>query len=89
MLMDSEVAEVRQVLASVATSEVVDSIDDDDLFFADRVIDSLHLIEIIDEFESRFGIAVEGSDLSPENFGSIAGMARFLRSRRGTTGAPR
>jgi acyl carrier protein len=45
-------------------------------------------MEIIDEFEGRFGIEVDGKDLSPENFGSIAGMARFLRSRRGTSAPP-
>jgi acyl carrier protein len=87
--MDNAVAEVRQLLASIAGSEVVDSIEDDDGFFDDRVIDSLHLIAIVDEFQTRFGIDVSGKDLLPENFGSIAGMARFLTSRRGTTGSPR
>ena len=86
--MESEVAEIRQLLTSVTSSEVVDSIGEDDLFFAERVIDSLRLMEIIDEFEGRFGIEVDGKDLSPENFGSIAGMARFLRSRRGTSAPP-
>jgi acyl carrier protein len=84
--MESAVAEVRQLLASVAGSELVESIEDDDRFFDDRVIDSLHLMAIVDEFQSRFGIDVSGKDLSPENFGSIAGMAMFLTSRRGTTG---
>jgi acyl carrier protein len=87
-LIESEVTEVRQLLASVAGSEVVNSMEDDELFFASHVIDSLHLIEIIDRFESRFGVEVDGKDLSPENFGSIAGMARFLNGRRGTNAPP-
>jgi acyl carrier protein len=81
--MDSEVAEVRQLLASVAGSDVVDSIEDGDRFFDDRLMDSLQLMEIVDDFQNRFGIEVSGEDLSPENFGSIAAMAKFLASRRG------
>jgi acyl carrier protein len=41
-------------------------------------------MELVDAFQGRFGIEVSGKDLSPENFGSIAGMAHFLTSKRGT-----
>jgi acyl carrier protein len=81
--MANETAEVRELLASVAGEETVASLGDDDLFFEDRVIDSLHLMSIVDQFERRFGIKVSGSDLSPDNFGSISAMARFLSSKRG------
>ncbi len=86
--MESAIAEVRQLLVSVLGSEVVDSIEDDDRFFDDHLVDSLQLIEIVDGFQSRFGIEVSGEDLSPENFGSVAGMATFLTNRSGTTGSP-
>jgi acyl carrier protein len=82
------VAEARGLLASVIGNEVVDSIRDDDRFFEDQVIDSLQLMELVEAFQSRFGIEVSGEDLSPENFGSIAGMAKFLTDRRGTTRSP-
>jgi len=82
------VAEARQLLASIIGSEVVDSIRDDDRFFDDQLIDSLQLMELVDAFQSRFGIDVSGEDLSPENFGSIAGMAKFLTHSRGTTRSP-
>jgi len=80
--MADEITEVRQLLAEVAGNETADSIGDDDLFFEDRVIDSLHLVAIVDRFQTQFGIAVGGSELSPQNFGSIAAMASFLRSKR-------
>jgi acyl carrier protein len=86
--MEGAVAEVRQLLASVAGNEVVESVQDDDRFFDDHVIDSLQLMELVDAFQSRFGIEISGEDLSPENFGSIAGMAKFLTHRRGTTRSP-
>ena len=86
--MESAVPEVRQLLASIIGSDAVDSIEDEDRFFDDHVIDSLQLMELVDAFQSRFGIEVSGEDLSPQNFGSIAGMAQFLTSRRGTSGSP-
>jgi acyl carrier protein len=82
--MSNDIAAVRELLSSVAGSETVDSLADDDLFFDSRVIDSLHLVEIVDRFESQFGVEVHGEDLSPDNFGSIAAMARFLGDKRGS-----
>ena len=80
--MDGAIGEVRRLLASVVGSDIVDSLEDDQLFFNHGVVDSLHLVEIIERFQSDLGVAVAGQDLSPENFGSISGMARFLESRR-------
>jgi acyl carrier protein len=80
--MDGAIGEVRRLLASVVGSEIVDSLEDDQLFFSHGVVDSLHLVEIIERFQSDLGVAVAGQDLSPENFGSISGMARFLQSKR-------
>jgi acyl carrier protein len=82
-MMGGEVAEVRRLVASVAGVETVEPIADDDPFFESTVIDSLQLISIVDEFQSQFGITVSGAELSPENFGSIAAMARFLAGKRG------
>jgi acyl carrier protein len=81
---ENATTEVRQLLASICGKDVVDSIEDDDSFFDGQVIDSLHLVSIIDGFQSQFGIEIAGEDLSPENFGSIAAMARLLTSKRGT-----
>jgi acyl carrier protein len=86
--MQGAIPEARQVLASVIGNDVVDSLGDGDRFFDDHVIDSLQLMELVDAFQGRFGIEVSGKDLSPENFGSIAGMARFLTSKRGTSQSP-
>lgn len=86
--MEGAIPEARQLLASVIGSDGVESLGDDDRFFDDHVIDSLQLMELVDAFQGRFGIEVSGKDLSPENFGSIAGMAQFLTSKRGTSESP-
>ena len=83
--MEGAIPEARQLLASVIGNDVVDSLGDDDRFFDDHVIDSLQLMELVEAFQDRFGIEVSGKDLSPENFGSIVGIARFLTSKRGAS----
>jgi acyl carrier protein len=80
--LDGAIGDVRRLLASVVGSEIVDSLEDDELFFDHGVVDSLRLVEIIECFQSDLRVAVSGRDLSPENFGSISGMARFLQSKR-------
>jgi acyl carrier protein len=80
-------SDVRVILASVVGEDTVASLDDDDQFFSRGVIDSLHLVEIIERFQSDLGLEVAGEDLSPENFGSIAGMAAFLERKRASGAA--
>ena len=77
-----EVQEIRMLLASVVGREVADSLDEDELLFAQGIVDSLHLVQIVDGFQRDFGVEVAGHDLSPENFGSIGGMARYLQAKR-------
>jgi acyl carrier protein len=76
--------DVRQVLSQIVDESVIASVGDTDLIFEQGVIDSLHLIELIDAFETRFGIQIAPEELSPENFGSVAAMARFIANKRGT-----
>jgi acyl carrier protein len=76
------VGEARGVLTSVVGADITDSLADDEPFFDRGVVDSLHLVEIIEHFQSDLGIGVEGEDLSPENFGSISAMAKFVEAKR-------
>jgi methoxymalonate biosynthesis acyl carrier protein len=83
----SAAGEARRILAAVVGDDVVASLADEDQLFSRGVIDSLQLVEIIERFQSELGIEIDGEDLSPENFGSLAGMARFL-GRKQTGGQP-
>lgn len=76
--MSGSVDYVRHVLASVVGSDTVKGITDDLPFFDRGIIDSLQIVEIIGFLEDDLDFEVAGEDLSPENFGSIAGMAEFL-----------
>jgi acyl carrier protein len=43
--------------------------------------DSLSLLKLVVFLEERFGIAVDGVDLVPENFASVNAICAYLRSR--------
>ena len=56
---------------------------DEDSLLAAGVIDSLGFVELVEEVQSRYGIAVEDIEITEENFGSIAAISRFVTAKRG------
>lgn len=46
------------------------------------VVDSLGIFSMVSFVESEYGIEVEDEELVPEHFGSIAGIARLVGSKR-------
>jgi acyl carrier protein len=74
---------IRELLASIVGPGVIDTVGDDELIFEQRVVDSLHLVQLIGAIEARFGIEVAGDELSPENFESIGAMAAFVTRKSG------
>jgi acyl carrier protein len=76
--------EVRDALAAIIGGDAASSVDENDLIFEEGVIDSLHLIELIDLLQERFGMEVESDELSPENFESLQAMADYVRRKRGS-----
>jgi acyl carrier protein len=55
---------------------------DDDQLLALGVIDSLGFVELVEEVQARYGISVQDVEISEENFGSIAALARFVEEKR-------
>jgi acyl carrier protein len=47
-----------------------------------NLIDSLGLFNLVSFLESEFGIEVGDAELVPEHFGTIAGIARLVESKR-------
>jgi acyl carrier protein len=55
---------------------------DDDQFLELGVIDSLGFVELVEEVQSRYGIAVDALEITEENFGSIDALVAFVERRR-------
>lgn len=61
----------------------ITSLDPDDDLLGLGIIDSHGIVELVAYLEERHGIAVADDDLTPENFGSIAGIEAFVARRSG------
>ena len=55
---------------------------DDDRLLEKGVIDSMSIVEMISFIEQEFGVNAAEEDISDANFGSLAGIARFVSERQ-------
>jgi acyl carrier protein len=55
--------------------------DDDDLLEL-GVLDSFGFVELVEEIQTRYAIDVQDIEITEENFGSVAAVARFVETRR-------
>jgi len=60
----------------------LDQLTDDLQLIEEKVIDSVAIFEMIDFLEGEFEIEVLDEELVPENFASIASMARLVDSKK-------
>ena len=57
-------------------------LDDEDSLLEKGVVDSLGFVELVEEIQSRYGIAIDDIEITEENFGSIAAIARYVEAKR-------
>jgi acyl carrier protein len=55
---------------------------DGDRFLELGVVDSLGFVELVEEVQSRYGIAVDALEITEENFGSIDALVAYVERRR-------
>jgi acyl carrier protein len=55
--------------------------DGDDLLSL-GIIDSLGFVELVEEVQARFGLAIDDVEITEENFGSIDAIAGFVERKR-------
>jgi acyl carrier protein len=53
---------------------------DDDLLGA---LNSLQLLRLVIELESRYSFVIQNTDLTPENFGTLEKVAAYVALKRG------
>jgi acyl carrier protein len=57
-------------------------LNDGDDFLAMGIIDSLGFVELVEEVQSRYGIAIDDVEITEENFGSIDAISGFVERKR-------
>ena len=60
---------------------------DDDPLLARGIIDSMGVMELIVFLEQEFGVTVGDADITEENLGSLAAIARYVASRQASVSA--
>ncbi len=60
---------------------------DEDRLLDKGVIDSMSIVEMISFVEREFGVNAMEEEISDANFGSLAGIARFVTEKRSALAA--
>jgi acyl carrier protein len=63
-------------------AKAVAKISDDDSLLAAGILDSIEIVKLMSFLEEAFGIGVADHELVPENFETIASLARFVEEKR-------
>ncbi len=48
-------------------------------FIEEGMLDSFDVVSLVDEIESKFGVAIGGTDVIPENFCSIEAISETIK----------
>lgn len=48
-------------------------------FIIDGLLDSFDIVTLVAELENRFGISIDGEDVTPENFKNIETLDQFIQ----------
>jgi acyl carrier protein len=59
-----------------------DRLRDDDSLLRQGIVDSTGVLEVVAFLEKSFGIAVDDTEILPENLDSIAAMAAYVERKR-------
>ena len=62
-----------------------DSLQNDDSFLEQGIIDSTGVLELVDWLEVEFDISVEDDELAPENLDSVNFLSTFIAKKSVTT----
>ena len=58
------------------------TLNDEDDFLTLGIVDSLGFVELVEEVQTRYGIAVDALEITEENFGSLDTLVAFVKRRR-------
>jgi acyl carrier protein len=55
---------------------------DEASFLDEGIVNSMNVLELVTFVESRFGIAIDDSDIVPANFDSVAKLAAYVQRKQ-------
>ena len=73
---------LTHILKEHLPGEAPDSLKPDDDLIGSGILDSLAMIKLVTHLEQHYGIVVGAEEMSPENFASVAALAKFITTKR-------
>jgi acyl carrier protein len=70
------------ILSELARGRGVASIERDESLLTSGIVDSHGVMELVGFLEQRYGISVDDSDLTPENFDNVASIESFVERKQ-------
>lgn len=70
------------IVNEIAPGRVARDVHSDYPLIAEHIIDSLGIFQVVGFMETEFDVEIDDEDLLPENFGSLAGMARLIAAKK-------
>jgi acyl carrier protein len=74
---------IRQFITAEICAGTVDHIGDADLLIENGIIDSMGIMLLLGFLEENFSITIDGDELIPENFSTIATIATLVGKKVG------
>lgn len=71
-----------QIRRFIRDSFLVDEFGDEESFLASGIVDSLGILQLVSFVETEYGLSVPDTDLTPDNFDSVAKLAAYVERRR-------
>ena len=72
---------VRSILAEVGTRPDLSGVTNTDSLLSSSVVDSVAMVNLVTALESRFGIMIDDSELTPEHFDSVEAIVRLVSGK--------
>jgi acyl carrier protein len=71
-----------QILAILQETRPESDFANSENFIAQSLLDSFDMVMLIGELEEQFNVAIDGTDIVPENFVSVEAIIRLIESSR-------
>ena len=77
-------ASIREFIVNEGGGEAhAGQLTDDFPLLEAHVLDSMGIFDLVTHLEQRYGVEIFDEELVPENFGTVAAIARLVESKRG------
>ncbi|APG26935.1 hypothetical protein A7E78_03245 [Syntrophotalea acetylenivorans] len=77
---------IRHFITSEICGGNCEPITDTDLLIDQGIIDSMGIIVLLEFLEKKFAVTIEGDELLPENFATLAAISSLVDKKNGIVG---